>query len=180
MKKSLGLTIKVVIFLVGTTGLLTIGSALPNALQIVPFIKKFLNQKTPKNQINFKLKKVADELIKEGYIKKSGTKFELTNKGEILLMKISPASIKRPKWDGKWRIVCFDVGEGQRAKRDIFRDELKSLGFIQMQRSVWVSPYPCEKYIEILRVEHNFGKNMQYILAEKISGDKRIRKHFKL
>jgi hypothetical protein len=180
MKKSLGLTIKVVIFLIGTTGLLTIGSVAPNLLQVVPFVRKFLNQKTPKNQVNFKLKKVADELIKEGYIKKSGAKLELTNKGEILLMKISPTLIKRPKWDGKWRIVCFDVGEGQRTKRDIFRDELKSLGFIQMQRSVWVSPYPCEKYIEILRVEHNFGKNMQYILAEKISGDERIRKHFKL
>ena len=95
-------------------------------------------------------------------------------------MKINPKLIKRPKWDGKWRIVSFDVGENQRNKRDIFREELKSLGFIQMQRSVWVSPYPCEKYIELLRVEHNFGKNMQYILADKISGDEKLRKYFKL
>lgn len=172
----LGVLTKNILILVAITGGIFVISAAPNIVQVIPFIKKVLNKKEARYKVNKKFKSLVDA----GYIKNKGAKFELTPKGEIVLMKVNPALIKRPKWDGKWRIVSFDVRENQRNKRDIFRDELKSLGFIQMQRSVWVSPYPCEKYIEILRVEHNFGKNMQYILAEKISGDERIRKHFKL
>lgn len=180
MEKRLTSHIKIVILLVAATGFVTIASVAPNVLRIIPFLRKILKKKTEVRKVSYKLKKISEYLIKEGYINKSGEKLFLTNKGELLLMKIKPELIKRPKWDHKWRIVSFDVRENNRKKRDSFRKELKALGFVQMQRSVWISPYPCEKYIELLRAEHGFGNNMQYILAEKISEENKFIKYFKI
>jgi DNA-binding transcriptional regulator PaaX len=43
------------------------------------------------------------------------------------------------KWDGKIRIVIWDVPESKRTVRDLFRRRLKDWGFVSWQRSVWVS-----------------------------------------
>jgi len=42
-------------------------------------------------------------------------------------------------WDGKWRIVIFDIPETQRVVRDLFRRRLKDWGFRNFQQSVWVT-----------------------------------------
>ena len=47
--------------------------------------------------------------------------------------------IERPtNWDGKWRIVVFDIPEDKRKLRNIIRYHLKKIGFLQIQGSVWV------------------------------------------
>jgi CRISPR-associated endonuclease Cas2 len=42
-------------------------------------------------------------------------------------------------WDGKWRVVIFDVPEQKRIVRNLFRRNLKRWGFKQLQKSVWIS-----------------------------------------
>lgn len=42
-------------------------------------------------------------------------------------------------WDGKWRIVIFDIPEQKRIIRNLFRRNLKKWGFKHLQRSVWIS-----------------------------------------
>lgn len=49
------------------------------------------------------------------------------------------------KWDGKWRIVIFDIPEKRRAARDLLRYNLKSWGFTPWQKSVWVTKKDCAK-----------------------------------
>lgn len=49
------------------------------------------------------------------------------------------------KWDGKWRIVIFDVPEKRRAARDLLRENLKKWGFVAWQQSVWVTKKDCIK-----------------------------------
>lgn len=41
------------------------------------------------------------------------------------------------KWDGKWRLVIFDVPEKRRIARDVLRRKLKDWGFVILQQSVW-------------------------------------------
>lgn len=43
------------------------------------------------------------------------------------------------EWDGKWRIVIFDVPEQKRLIRNMFRRNLKKWGFKSLQKSVWIS-----------------------------------------
>lgn len=56
------------------------------------------------------------------------------------------------KWDGKWRIVIFDIPERRRAARDLLRHHLKSWGFEIWQQSVWATKRNCvdllRKYLE--------------------------------
>lgn len=42
-------------------------------------------------------------------------------------------------WDGKWRIVIFDIPEKKRAIRDLLRRRLKDWEFKAWQRSVWIT-----------------------------------------
>lgn len=43
------------------------------------------------------------------------------------------------KWDGRWRIVMFDIPENKRTVRDLLRRRLKEWGFKQWQKSLWVT-----------------------------------------
>ncbi len=51
------------------------------------------------------------------------------------------------KWDGKWRLVIWDVPEKRRVARDSLRYKLKQLGFTQWQKSVWASKINCTKLL---------------------------------
>lgn len=61
------------------------------------------------------------------------------------------------KWDGKWRVVIFDIPEKKRAARDLLRYNLKSWGFTPWQQSVWVTKKNCtkalRKYINQIGIE---------------------------
>lgn len=43
------------------------------------------------------------------------------------------------EWDGKYRIVIWDIPEKKRRIRDLFRRRLKEWGFAHWQGSVWIS-----------------------------------------
>lgn len=78
--------------------------------------------------------------------------FALTEAGESEAQKIKlKLQMAKPKrWDGKWRIIIFDVPEKLRGKRDLLRKELNNFGFTQLQRSVWAYPYPLPKeFVEL-------------------------------
>lgn len=49
----------------------------------------------------------------------------------------------KEKWDGRWRLVIWDIPENQKSARDVFRSRLKQLGFVQWQKSVWASKKNC-------------------------------------
>ena len=106
------------------------------------------------------------------------TKAQFKIKRKILHSKV--AKVKRRRWDGKWRVVVFDVWENTRSKRDILRYEIKNFGFIQLQKSVWIYPYECQEFISLLKTGLSFGKNIRYMIVEKLDHDEKLRKYFKL
>ncbi len=83
-------------------------------------------------------------------------------------------------WDGKWRVVIFDVWENARIKRNLLRNEIKYFGFIQLQRSVWIYPYECSDFIELLKTDLSFGKNIRYMTVESLDHDENLRRFFKI
>jgi len=87
---------------------------------------------------------------------------------------------RKKLWDKKWRVVVFDVWESVRSKRDSLRYEIKNFGFIQLQRSVWIYPYECADFIELLKTNLSFGKNIRYLVVEKLDHDDKLKKHFRL
>lgn len=88
---------------------------------------------------------------------------------------------KRPiVWDSKWRIVMFDVPNHLKKSRDGFAGLLKSFEFEHMQKSVFVSPYPCEEEIEAAADYYNISDCVDMIVAERISREGEFKRLFKL
>ncbi len=115
---------------------------------------------------------------KEGYIKrgnkKKGITFLLSRKGKELLETLSLiVPEKEKRWDGKWRLVSFDIPEEEHKARRELRQELKKLGFGRMHRSVWISPHNVLEKVEKLLA---FQKYREYIWTFEgyLKEDKRL------
>jgi DNA-binding transcriptional regulator PaaX len=82
--------------------------------------------------------------------------WRLTDEGKMKAIKVH-LSLNNNKWDGKYRIVIFDIPEKRRSARDILRHNLKNWGFIPWQQSVWVTKKNCAKilreYIKKIGIE---------------------------
>jgi len=81
---------------------------------------------------------------------------EVTDHGKrrLLESEIKDLAIGKPKtWDGRWRIILYDIPDSQSTQRDILRDRLKRLGFFPLQKSTFVLPYPCEDELDVL-IQH--------------------------
>jgi len=89
------------------------------------------------------LAQAIKRLREKGFVEKVTQKDEskiilkLTEAGrEFLLLSKDEKEIQ---WDGRWRIVVFDIPENKRLVRDILRSRLKLWGFSPWQKSVWAS-----------------------------------------
>lgn len=117
-------------------------------------------------------------LKKQNYIKnyfKGKNKYlELTNKGKekIKYYLTEKIKIKKPKkWDKKWRIVIFDIPEKQRSARTALARTLKKLGFISLQKSVFVFPFQCYKEINQIKTIYGIQKYVQYVISDRIESE---------
>lgn len=89
--------------------------------------------------------------------------------------------IKKPAtWDGKWRLVLFDIPEKIRKGRDALRDKLKDLGFYELQKSVWVHPYPCEDEINFITEVFDLRPYIRFAEITKITNEAKLKLHFQL
>lgn len=127
-------------------------------------------------------------LKKRGMIKlqKQGDRVRilLTGKGKnrLLSYQIQDLEIRRPpKWDGRWRLVMFDVPEAQRSSRDLIRAKLRRLGFLSVQKSVYIHPYACDELIEALRTHYRLRSGELYVFeARVLEGEEVLKKQFKI
>ncbi len=53
-------------------------------------------------------------------------------------------------WDGQWRMVLYDIPNGQNAQRERLRRYLRNRSFGYLQNSVWITPDPLEEEKQIL------------------------------
>jgi len=131
---------------------------------------------------------VIERCIQRGLMKREqkegiGTVLRLTPKGEALLTRYQFDNFTMPKprrWDKKYRIIVFDIKETKRFVRDSLRTWLERLGFIQLQRSVWVYPYECQEIVTLLKAHMHVGKDVLYITADSIENDTWLRESFEL
>lgn len=115
--------------------------------------------------------------------------YELTPAGEYAALKAFVrkelvATERRvaspPRWDGKWRLVFFDVPESRRAVRDYVRNILKRLGFKEFQRSTWMHPHKLPGFLAKMLADPQLRKYTRVITTSDIDYDDDLRRHFKL
>ncbi|EKD85284.1 MAG: repressor in ring oxydation complex/phenylacetic acid degradation pathway related protein (PaaX) [uncultured bacterium] len=71
-------------------------------------------------------------------------------------------------WDGKWRIVAFDIPESHSLTRNLFRRRLKELGFQLLQKSIWISKANCTDLIRKYINDLGISKWVSVLEAENV------------
>jgi len=102
--------------------------------------------------------------------------FRITSQGKKHLVRMFPIyRLAEKPWDGKWRVVIFDIPEVERMTRLALRSELISLGFGQLQKSVYLSPLDVladlKEYLQNLNL---YGKAIVFEAREVFAKDQRI------
>jgi len=151
--------------------------------------------------LNQKTRGTLSGLIKEGLIEKNKESsseeisYKLTEKGfSELRFQFPFFRFLKETWDGKWRVISYEIPEKKREMRDRLRREMQGWGLGPWHRSFWLTPHPVldhlrdlvsqqeeEQYIQAFQADHTFGD--KEILIEKVWGksllDKRYRELFK-
>ena len=110
-------------------------------------------------------------------------KLKITKKGKLFLLRntfYKNKKIKKEKWDGKWRVLIFDIPESLRFIRDQIRATLVAVGFKRLQDSVWIYPYNCEDLIILLKTDLEIGKDLLYMIVDTLEDDEEIKNYFGL
>ena len=106
---------------------------------------------------------------------------ELTASGKkrLLHYQLENLVLRKPsKWDGKWRIVIFDIPEKHKKAREALRHNLHRLSFYPLQRSVFAYPYPCKDEIDFVSEFFAIGYFVNYFEANYFDDDSKLKLHF--
>lgn len=133
------------------------------------------------NYLRRTIKRLEKQKMVEIVKQENSSIIKITKKGQrkVLKYSLNSITIQKPNvWDGKWRLIFYDVIGGKRNVRDKFRSFLKLTGFYQLQESVYLHPYPCEEEIEFFKYYLGIGSEVRIIVAEKIENDQEFRDYF--
>jgi phenylacetic acid degradation operon negative regulatory protein len=172
--------------------LAAIGVALSSPYGTRAFLRelgKYLAQESNKDFRSFKSAQLSQAIY---YLKKrklikaqtinNKTVLVLTEKGKKRKLEYDLGNIKIPEqenWDGKWRLLMFDIPESAKIAREALREKLKKLGFAKFQKSVWLHPFPCENEIDFISECFSIGQYLN-LLTVQIEDDQPLRRRFDL
>lgn len=103
--------------------------------------------------------------------------YYLTPKGEELVVFIKDRySILEKPWDGKIRLVIFDIPEDKRFEREWLRQELLLLQYKLLQKSVYIgkSLIPDDLYQELIK--KGIFEDVHIFTLENVDKEEKIRK----
>lgn len=173
----------VVLGAIAIAGVLAVGLAAPNALKLLGYAANRQARRGDKKYIDTTLKRLLDQKCIRLERRNNHVFYTLTEKGTLQLVKLKLASgmFEKPKrWDGKWRIVTYDISEKRRPKRILLLRALGEAGFYHLQDSLWVYPYPCRELELLLKFQFTLGKEVLYIEGAEIELEPKLLRHFGL
>lgn len=176
---------KVLMLLAGGAALATVIAAPGTALLFKDFVKDDSSwkewQKFNRTYLRRTIRRLEKEKIVEIEEKDGLGKVKITDKGrkKILQFGLESVSIAKPtRWDGKWRLVLYDIFSHKKSTRDRLQKYLKAGNFYPLQESVYLHAYPCEKEIEFLRYYLGVEGEVRLIIADSIENDSQFRAYF--
>lgn len=145
------------------------------------------NKKYSKKQIQNTLGLLKQRKLVEILKEKNGkTVIKLTNKGNERIKEFCFEELrisKSKKWDKKWRVLVYDIPTKPKIynkAREALRVKIKELGFVQLQKSVWVCPYECEDEILFVAESYYVTKFIEIFTVEKMLHEDQLKRKFKL
>lgn len=96
-------------------------------------------------------------------------------------LELDTLSIATPdEWDGIWRMVTFDIPARRHESRYIMTSQLRRLGFVLLQNSIWLHPYPCFAHVETIVTYANLAQYVSLAELRRLDplSEKRMLRHF--
>ena len=177
---------KVLVLLLGglTLGLTTNPKYYFRVIDTVKKDWKRINENAKKYALNRAIKNLYQSKFINAKDNSDGTvTLMLTKQGKALALTYDIENIKIPPmkhWDGKWRIVLFDIPEKHKKARDALSKTLKYAGFYQFQKSVFVHPFECRNEVDFVIEFFSLRSFVRFILADHIDNEFHIKKHYNL
>ena len=170
--------------LIAFGGVLTFGIMAPNAFSL--FTKIMAQRKKQRYEDYRRIWQSFHTLKKQRALEFLGEKdgclvYKTTKKGDEKIKKfiLDEMVLAKPKkWDGKWRLLIFDIPETKKKARAALRQKIKNLGFYQCQKSAWIYPFPCAEEIEFLKEQLNIKPFVKLFLIDEME-DGKVLYHFK-
>lgn len=128
------------------------------------------------------LKRLQEQKIIEIISENDQEIIKLSQKGytKYLKFKLQELSLKGKRWDGKWRIVIYDINKIRTPAQKYFRGILKYIHFLQLQKSVYLTPFKCEAEIEYLKHYLDIDKEVMLLEVSKLENEKYYKEYFGL
>lgn len=127
------------------------------------------------------LKRLKKEKLVNIYERDGTEVVEITEQGKkrILEYDLDAMKIKVPrKWNGWWHVVTFDIPERHKKARDAVSRKVRELGLYAIQKSLFISPYPCKDEIDFIGEFFGVRKYIIYMRAKDPEGEEKLRLHF--
>ncbi len=154
----------------------------PNALQLLDKPLRDYFSKLDDRGKQRELKRLTTYMRSNGLVSGSYEHgLEITDKARERLTQrsIDELAIDQPDcWDKQWRIVFYDIPEKHKAGRDALTSKLRELGCYQLQRSVWLHPFPCKEIIETIASSHELESYITYIETSFINNEQALFRQF--
>jgi len=167
------------------SGILLLGTISPvaGAQLIKAGIKSYIRKKRfEKEKFLRDLKNLQKrELIDYRESEDGKIEIKITKKGKegILRYQIDEIRLKRPqRWDRRWRLIMFDIPHSHRSARDVFRKKLLDLKFYPLQKSVFITPYPCEDEIDFIASIFEVRKYVLILYVSNFEGEEKLKHYF--
>lgn len=184
IKRVKRVTSPLMIFLLKTVALAGYAGVIivaPNAVQAIEMLIPKGKKPKNNNQHIYYAKRSGYFEVKK--LEENRYAITLTNKGSVAVRDIlfDDYVIPRPpRWDGKWRVLSFDIAEDDRRLRDDLRAAIQRMNFKLIQNSVYVHPYPIDDFIAKLHERYpQSAKHVISMTATHIDGQEQLIAAFK-
>lgn len=175
--------ISAILKLAATGATISVALLAPNALQALekPLKKYFahLDDQDRQRELQRVVRYMRSRKLLSGSYQYG---LQITDEGRAQLdkLELNELHVATPlRWDHSWRIVFYDIPEARKRGRDALTRKLHSLGFWQMQKSVFIHPFPCREVIEALTVSYKIDEFVTYIETSYIDNEQNLITHFK-
>lgn len=163
-------------------GMLTIGILAPQMMRLIGSPDR---AKEHRKKLYGRISAAKSRLKQRGLVQEDANgRIKLTKLGETHIERVLMREYEIPApiiWNGKWHILLFDIREQRKRVRAQLRHLLQGAGFVRLQDSAWVHPYPCDEFVSLVRVHLSSGVGeLRHVTANAIESDRALRDHFNL
>lgn len=174
--------VKEVLKLLAAGVILTTVVLFPGIAALGPLIEEDQRKREKKEWEKFnlrRLKQVIKRLERQKEIEITNGIVKITDKGKKKMPKYNLENMElKRKTDGKWRVIVYDIANLKKFQRELFRETLKRLKFLRLQKSVYITPFVCDDEIEYLRQAFDIGSEVLVLRVAEIENAQAYKRYF--